>query len=70
MNLKTFKTPKIIQDLEDDPDGIFYEKMFLIEQAISTVDTIFSEYIKLRTSPEWTTSVKPALLNWISEVKT
>ena len=69
MNFKAFKSPKVVQDVEDDPDGIFYEKMFLIEQAISTVDTIFSEFIKLRTSPEWTDSVKPALLNWISMVK-
>ena len=69
MNLKTFKTPKVVQDVDDDPDGIFYEKMFLVEQAISTVDRIFSEFIKLRISPEWNDSVKPALLEWISRIK-
>ena len=26
MNFKTFKTPKVIQDKRDDPNGIFYEK--------------------------------------------
>ena len=69
MNLKTFKTPKVKQDVDDDPEGIFYEKMFLIEQAISAVDTIFSQFIELRTSPQWNESVKPALLEWISQVK-
>lgn len=69
MNFRSFKTPKVMQDTDDDPDGIFYEKMFLIEQAVSAVDAIFSQFIELRTEPEWTDSVKPALLNWISEVK-
>ncbi len=69
MNFKTLKTPKVMQDTDDDPDGIFYEKMFLVEQAISAVDTIFGEFIKLRVSPDWETSVKPALLDWISQVK-
>jgi len=69
MNLKGFKTPKVMQDVDDDPDGIFYEKMYLIEQAVSALDTIFTQFIKLRTSPEWDESEKPALLKWISQVK-
>lgn len=69
MNLKSFKTPKVLQDVDDDPDGIFYEKVYLIEQALSAVDTIFSQFIKLRTSPEWDKREKPALLKWISQVK-
>ncbi|NLD37955.1 MAG: hypothetical protein GX654_13890 [Desulfatiglans sp.] len=69
MNLKTLKTPKVKQDIKDDPEGIFYEKMFLIEQAISAIDTIYGEFIDLRLSPAWNESVKPALLNWISQVR-
>jgi len=69
LNLKGFKTPKVMQDVDDDPDGIFYEKMYLIEQAVSALDTIFTQFIKLRTSPEWDESEKPALLKWISQVK-
>ncbi len=69
MNLKTLKTPKVKQDIKDDPEGIFYEKMFLIEQAISALDAVYEEFIELRLSPAWNDSVKPALLNWISQVK-
>jgi len=69
MNFKTFKSPKIMQDREDDPDGFFYEKMFLIEEAVSAVDLIYYSFLKLRLSPEWETREGPALGKWISEGK-
>lgn len=69
MNLKAFKSPRVKQDLKEDPEGIFYEKMFLVEQAQAAIDTIYTQFIELRLSPEWNDSVKPALLNWISQVK-
>ncbi len=69
LTLKSFKAPKVTHDVDDDPDGIFYEKMFLIEQAVSAVDAIFRQFISLRTSPEWEGTEKPALLNWINQVK-
>ena len=69
MNFKTFKTPKVIQDIKEDPDGIFYEKMFLIEEAVSAMDEIYRSFIKLRVSTEWETVEHPALVKWISEGK-
>lgn len=69
MNLKSFKTPKVMNDVDDDPDGIFYEKMFLIERAVSALDSIFTQFIKLRVSPDWDESEKSALLDWISQIK-
>jgi len=69
MNFKTFKSPKVIQDREEDPDGIFYEKMYLIEEAVSVMDEIYQSFIKLRVSSEWETEEHPALIKWISEGK-
>jgi len=69
MNFKTFKSPGVMQDREEDPDGIFYEKMFLIEEAVSAMDEIYQSFIKLRVSPEWETEEHPALVKWISEGK-
>ena len=69
MNFKTFKSPRVIQDREEDPDGIFYEKMFLIEKAVSVMDEIYRSFMKLRVSPEWETEERPALVKWISEGK-
>lgn len=69
LNFKSFKIPKIMQDREEDPDGFFYEKMFLIEKAISSVDAIYRLFIKLRLSPEWESGELPALLDWIKQGK-
>lgn len=69
MNFKSFKTPKVMQDTEQDPDGLFYEKFSLIEQALSAMDAIFSSFITLRLSSDWEESELPALLRWIKERK-
>lgn len=67
MNFKSFKTPRVVQDYREDPDGFFYEKFLLIEQALSAVDAVYAFYIKLRLSPEWKTHELPKLLRWIQE---
>jgi len=41
MNFKSLKSPKVLLDKEDDPDGLFYEKAFLMEQPIWAIDMIF-----------------------------
>ena len=69
MNFSVFKTPKVVQDKGEDPDGVFYEKIFLMEEAVSAMDEIYSSFIKLRLSPEWADQERPALVKWISEGK-
>jgi len=65
MNFRMFKTPKVIQDIKDDPDGFFYEKTGLIDRAIAIMDSVFMNFIKIRISPEWETEELPALIKWI-----
>jgi recombination associated protein RdgC len=66
-NFKSFKTPKVMQDKRDDPDGLFYEKMYLIEEALFAIDEIFVSFIQLRLSPEWEHDIAPAITQWINE---
>ena len=68
LNFKSFKTPKIMLDKKEDPEGIFYEKIFLMEEAIAAMDIIFYSFIKLRISPEWEKKERPALIKWIDEI--
>ena len=70
LNFKSFKTPKIEQDSDDDPDGLFYEKISLLEKAVNTVDSVFSEFIKCRVSEEWENRELPALRRWVGEMRT
>ena len=67
MNFKSFKTPKVEQD-DDDPDGLFYEKIGLLETAVKQVDAIYEAYIKLRVSDEWKERELPAIRRWVAEM--
>ena len=67
MNFKSFKSPKVMLDTDEDPDGLFYEKFLLIEQAVAAVNAVYAAFIKARTSPEWETEEIPAIRRWIGE---
>jgi hypothetical protein len=67
MNFRSFKTPKVVNDGKEDPDGLFYEKVFLIEEAVTAMDRIYASFVKRRLSPEWLAEDRPAMARWISE---
>jgi hypothetical protein len=69
MNFRALKTPKVLQDFKEDPEGMFYEKIGLIEKAVAVMDSIFMKYIKLRISPEWKNDELPVLISWIGKGK-
>jgi hypothetical protein len=41
--------------------------MFFVEEALYTIDEIYSSFIKLRLSPEYAAQERPALVKWITE---
>lgn len=67
LDFRTLKTPKVIQDNREDPEGLFYEKIYLVEQAVDAVNSVFEAYIRERLSPEWKSHTLPALNGWINE---
>jgi hypothetical protein len=69
MNFRMLRTPKVIQDFKDDPEGLFYEKTGLIEKAITVMDSVFMSFINLRISPAWEGEELPALVAWINSGK-
>jgi len=69
LNFKSLKTPQIEQDTKEDPEGLFLEKVSLINKAVSIVETIFLSFIKLRTSQAWHSQDLPAISDWIKSGK-
>lgn len=65
LNIHSLKMPRVMQDAHEDPDGLFYERMFLIEQPIAVVNALFEVFVGLRVSPEWGRVELPALKEWI-----
>ncbi len=50
-----FKTPKVdVREQEgDDLDGIFLEKLYLVEKAVLFIDAVYAQFLSLRLSSEW-----------------
>ncbi len=69
LNYRSLKTPKVMQDRREDPDGLFFEKVSLIYKALSAMDAIYAQFVRLRLSPEWEAAELPAILGWIREGK-
>ncbi len=63
-----FKTPRVdVRAQEgDDPDGIFLEKLYLVERAVHFIDAVYAQFLTLRLSPEWPEEVK-SFKQWLYE---
>lgn len=70
LNFRTCKTPKVMLDKKEDPEGLFFEKTLLLQEVVRIIEQLFSQFIKIRISPEWTTKHLPAIRNWIQSAGT
>jgi len=65
MNFSALKAPKVLQDDHDDLEGLFYEKIGLLEKAINAMDQVYMTFIQLRISEQWEKEELPSLKKWI-----
>ncbi|MCX5863259.1 MAG: hypothetical protein WCG29_03485 [Desulfomonile sp.] len=64
-----FRTPPALppeaSETDEDREGSFLEKVYLIEEGLGHVDTLFEYFLKLRISEQWELAELPALRKWI-----
>ncbi|MGA1825857.1 MAG: hypothetical protein ACMUIP_14475 [bacterium] len=65
LNFRTCKTPKVLLDKKKDPGGLFFEKTLLLQKVVKAVDQLFSKFIKMRISPQWSQKHLPDIQNWV-----
>ena len=53
LDISGLKCPRVVMDDEEDPDGLFYEKIGLISKIRDKVEHLFSSFIELRLSEGW-----------------
>lgn len=65
-SINSLRTPPISKDdAAQDPDAVFLEKIYLIEQALNMLDEMFQQFLALRLSPAaWQTEAK-AVAEWM-----
>jgi len=66
--VKGLKTPKQLPDYgQEDPDGRFLEKIYFVEEVLSTLDALYMRFLEERLIPGWETDTLPQLQKWIDE---
>ena len=65
----SFRTPPVLPpedpESEQDAEGAFLEKAYLIEQGMDAVDDLFEYCLKLRISDQWELQEVSGIRNWI-----
>jgi len=50
-SINAYKTPKLASDDDEDPDALFMEKMFVIEQGLALFDVLYKAFLEVRIVP-------------------
>ena len=64
-SLKTPKVEKADANEEDDVDGPFLEKIYLIESCLTLLDDAYRTFLETRLSNDWTGTVQK-MGQWLS----
>ena len=68
-SLNSLKTPKIDKpDRDDDPDALFLEKVFLIETAVTLLDSLYRQFLGLRLDSDKWDKTTGEMMKWMGEV--
>ncbi|MBH25742.1 MAG: hypothetical protein CMH57_15150 [Myxococcales bacterium] len=60
--LSSVRIPALLSDEEDEK---FYERMYLIEEIESIIHDLYGEFLALRLSPTWDSTIVPWLRAWV-----
>ncbi len=67
LSFQSMRLPASGMDLREDPDGVFFERVKLVEKSLNVLDRLFSMFVSLRVSPQWEQEEFPLLEKWIRE---
>ena len=68
-SLNSLKTPKIDKpDRDDDPDSLFLEKVFLIETAVTLLDSLYRQFLGLRLDEGKWKKTTDEMMKWMGEI--
>jgi recombination associated protein RdgC len=53
------------QDTPEDPSGSLLERIYLIENAVKTIDSLYESFLHIRFSPQWKEKETKLLSQWL-----
>jgi hypothetical protein len=65
---QTLRLPEGIEEEEEtDKGGRLLERIYLVEKAVKAMDQLFSEFLKRRLSPQWSSEEIPRIKKWLQK---
>jgi len=55
------------QETTGDPSASLLERIYLIENAVKTIDKIYESFLAIRFSTEWAKNEKPRMSKWLKK---
>ncbi len=55
------------QETPEDPSGSLLERIYLIENAIKTIDSLYESFLQIRYSPQWKEKETKLLTKWLEQ---
>lgn len=69
-SLNSLKTARLGKsDRDDDPDALFLEKVFLIETAVTLLDSLYRQFLGLRLDSDKWKKTTGEMMKWMGEIK-
>lgn len=65
LNFKSLKTPKVEVNKTEDPEGLFFEKVFLYQEIIKTMDKLYVQFLETYLT-QWSCEWK-AIQDWFEK---
>jgi recombination associated protein RdgC len=53
------------QETQEDPSGRLLERIYLIENAVKTIDRLYESFLQIRYSPQWEGKETKLLTKWL-----
>lgn len=53
------------QDTPEDPSGSLLERIYLVENAVKTIDSLYDSFLQIRFSPQWNDKETKLLHKWL-----
>ena len=70
-HFQTLKLPVMDwQDTPEDPSGSLLERIYLIENAVKTMDQLYESFLHIRTSAQWKEKETKRLAKWLEQTPT
>ena len=53
------------QETQEDPSGSLLERIYLIENVVKTIDSLYESFLQIRYSPQWEEKETKLLAKWL-----